>query len=314
MYVYTQIERTNNFMLTKEDLKCLNIERRYSGDKSILRELSNKYSSDNYDSKEVHAHAVEITMGMCFWCGKRLYNIVNGIPIMPRDIHWDHLYPASQFNLFVKGNVVCSCSDCNLEKNDTNPREYYNLRKKANLNVLYTPEDFSNKMDELEAIYKEEAEEYYEVGVNIWPTISIGEDITQYIDKLFFKKVNYVKNMSGSRYFYEASTNANLWQTIVELMKENYSDESICDVKSRLGYTNTMFESHFGQEVSAKDCTLNELEAFGLGLLEMKKHSKGEISKYRLLLKHFFMALNVIIFDKMPTYKQLHEKEVDDYE
>lgn len=51
----------------------------------------------------------------CYWCGISLKKV---------DVHIDHIYPLSKGGEHTISNLVCTCSTCNLKKNNKDPHEF----------------------------------------------------------------------------------------------------------------------------------------------------------------------------------------------
>ena len=70
-------------------------------------------------------------------------------------MNWDHIYPASKCNILTYGNVLLSCSDCNIKKSDNDTLTWFKeqLDNDEFPNALFTYEEF-------EALLKQEFEQY----------------------------------------------------------------------------------------------------------------------------------------------------------
>ena len=71
-------------------------------------------ASDNWTRSEVFS-------GSCFYCG---------IEVDIQNFHADHFVPLAKGGSNTRDNIVCSCADCNLRKNDKLPYDF--IRERIN--------------------------------------------------------------------------------------------------------------------------------------------------------------------------------------
>ena len=105
--------------------------------------------------KDICRYAIFLTQGKCAYCGDTLINLKNGKKYGSKDLNWDHIYPASKCNILTYGNVLLSCSDCNIKKSDNDTLIWFKeqLDNDKFPNALFTYEEF-------ETLLKQEKEQY----------------------------------------------------------------------------------------------------------------------------------------------------------
>lgn len=105
--------------------------------------------------KDICRYAIFLTQGKCAYCGDTLINLKNGKKYGNKDLNWDHIYPASKCNILTYGNVLLSCSDCNIKKSDNDTLTWFKeqLDNDEFPNVLFTYEEF-------DTLLKQEFEQY----------------------------------------------------------------------------------------------------------------------------------------------------------
>ena len=110
---------------------------------------------DTILKKDICRYAIFLTQGKCAYCGDTLINLKNGKKYGSKDLNWDHIYPASKCNILTYGNVLLSCSDCNIKKSDKDTLTWFKeqLDNDEFPNALFTYEEFK-------ALLKQEFEQY----------------------------------------------------------------------------------------------------------------------------------------------------------
>ena len=105
--------------------------------------------------KDICRYAIFLTQGKCSYCGDTLINLKNGKKYGNKDLNWDHIYPASKCNILTYGNVLLSCSDCNIKKSDNDTLTWFKeqLDNDEFPNALFTYEEF-------DTLLKQEFEQY----------------------------------------------------------------------------------------------------------------------------------------------------------
>lgn len=112
-------------------------------------------SMDAAQRKDICRYAIFLTQGKCAYCGDTLINLKNGKKYGNKDLNWDHIYPASKCNILTYGNVLLSCSDCNIKKSDNDTLTWFKeqLDNDEFPNALFTYEEF-------DTLLKQEFEQY----------------------------------------------------------------------------------------------------------------------------------------------------------
>ena len=105
--------------------------------------------------KDICRYAIFLTKGKCAYCGDTLINLKNGKKYGNKDLNWDHIHPASKCNILTYGNVLLSCSDCNIKKSDNDTLTWFKeqLDNDEFPNALFTYEEFKT-------LLKQEFEQY----------------------------------------------------------------------------------------------------------------------------------------------------------
>ena len=105
--------------------------------------------------KDICRYAIFLTQGKCAYCGDTLINLKNGKKYGNKNLNWDHIYPASKCNILTYGNVLLSCSDCNIKKSDNDTLTWFKeqLDNDEFPNALFTYEEF-------DTLLKQEFEQY----------------------------------------------------------------------------------------------------------------------------------------------------------
>lgn len=274
-----------------KDFSKSKFERKYGFEspRSLVRIMSDAFSRQHCDTNGALKHAAESTEGRCLYCGKPLYSLMDkgDIPEFPRTIHFDHIYPASNLNLFAVGNVALACETCNLEKSNTMPEDYYDMRRLTGKSLLiYDREEFLHFLEEMTSQYRKNWPKHYKVGIS-----NIDEkDYKRLLTELLYEDIDV--SSAANKYNHENSLNWPIWQKVVKRAEIYYSKATVKDVEARIGYTNDFFENEFGVDRKLEDCTLSELGGFTNKLLLSKYESENEISKYRMLIKMLTEVLN----------------------
>lgn len=278
----------------------------FASARNIIRNLSDAFSRTYCDVNEAPRYAARMTEGRCLYCGQPLYSLKNSIPIFSNVLHYDHIYPASELNLFEVGNVALACQTCNLAKSNRSPIEYYDIRT-AEGGPLYIADrdDFILFLDNMIAPYKEKWPKHYEVNF-----MDLNdEQFKQKLTELLFNHVDICS--TSSRYNHANSVNWPTWEKVSQKAYEAYTPLTAKDVEGRLGYANEIFEQEFGVDKLIHKCSIEELSTYTNILLVSKYDSKNEIQKFRMLIK---MLIEVLMDDMkglddfystVPTYSKV---------
>ena len=110
-----------------------------------IRERSQRWRAENKDKVRVYNHSrrrsgstivesdiihkIELQIGLCFYCCKRLND----------NYHVDHLIPIALGGSNSPENIVIACPTCNLQKNSIDPTEFLVRKLRSGSPLLGTP-------------------------------------------------------------------------------------------------------------------------------------------------------------------------------
>lgn len=290
-----------------------NTDYSFQSPRSLIRIMSDAFSRQHCDYEEAKRYASYKTKGKCLYCGVPLYNVKKytetGIVEYSNNLHYDHIYPAIQLNLFDIGNVVLSCESCNLDKSSSLPLDYYDKRAAQNLSLYtYDRENFEKFLSEYIEPYKTKWPDHYEIH-----KLELSDD--EFREKMIWLLNDIDISSATTRYNHQSSVNIDVWNNVVERAYQEYAELTAKDIEHRIGYTNEMFEDMFGIAKRIEDCSVAELGRFTNQLLSSKYESKNEIQKFRRLIKTLVDILNEEImegqlegfYNKVPTYSKIKE-------
>lgn len=282
----------------------------FSSARNIIRDLSDAFSKKYCDVKEAPNYAAKFTEGRCLFCGQPLYSLSGDKVVFSNLLHYDHIYPASNLNLFEVGNVALACQTCNLSKNSRLPLEYYDVRVGEGGSLLIDDRDkFIEFLDKMTKPYREKWPNHFAVNFEDLDDFQFKEKLTS----LLFDYVDI--SASGSRYNHTHSVNWPTWEKVIEKSLELYTPLTAKDVVGRLGYANEIFENEFGVGKLIQDCTVEELSNYSNILLLSKYEFKNEVQKFRMLLKVLTEVLTSqmigldTFYETVPTYSKMRKDE-----
>lgn len=294
-----------------------NTDYSFQSPRALIRIMSDAFSRQHCEYEQAKVYASTKTKGKCLYCGAPLYDVdkytKTNIVEYSNLLHYDHLYPAIQLNLFEVGNVALACEPCNLDKSSRLPMDYYDIRSAQGLSLyIYDRDEFEKFLNKFVKPYKEKWPQFFEIH-----QLELTDD--EFKDKMSMLLENIDISSMTTRYDHESSINKKFWNRIVERGYKSYAQLTAKDIEARIGYTNEMFEETFGSSKKLEDCTVSELGKFTNKLLSSKYESKNEIQKFRMLIKMLVEILNEEMiegqlegfYDSVPTYskiKKLKEK------
>ena len=282
----------------------------YSSPRKIIRTLSDSFSRQHCEAQaEVVKYAAAATKGRCLYCGSKMYVEANGIPTFSNTIHYDHIYPASNFGLFEVGNVAIACESCNLAKSDRLPMDYYDMRvaEKASL-MIHERDKFEELLEEITLPYKNKWPEHYKASI----TEMDNDEFKIKLTEILYNNVDI--SPETTRYSPESSVNWETWKKVVSRAYDTYAALTAKDVEGRIGFTNERFELTFGSDKLMSDITLTELKEFINDLMQIKYDvGQNEIQKYRMLVRMLIEVLNEEImegqlndlYSQVPTFSKI---------
>lgn len=143
---------------------------RASGNK---REISNFLSGILEKKTDVIKYAFDFTEGRCFYCGRKLYRKTDGgIIRLVNGTSWDHLHPVTDLGLFVKGNILLTCCDCNEERGWGSAKSFYkskfgNSNNDKNLPLYDTYDEFCAALSRFELPYIKRYPKLYKINFEL---------------------------------------------------------------------------------------------------------------------------------------------------
>lgn len=262
--------------------------------------------------RDICRYAIFLTRGKCAYCGDTLINLKNGEKYGSKDLNWDHIKPASKCNILTYGNVLLSCSDCNIKKSDKDTLTWFKeqLDNDEFPNALFTYKEF-------EILLKQEFEQYAKdypwaklvnsdyfhspknnderdltliailqgMGISIFPPISVNNyrcsDVFKNELNILIEKVPEIAKPENfklaERYFFN-----NFGYT------ETFLKEDLID--SLLDYNNFIF-------------------AFEVFLSNLNQHTYSKVKKFAETIIEYYFKKDY----KFPSYKKriIYLKDID---
>lgn len=271
---------------------------------ALKRVLSDAYSTMYCESsREIDIYSAEFTNGKCFYCGEDLYDENNGVMTFRQDVEHDHLFPASMFNLYAKGNVVLACNPCNREKTDLMPIVYYEQRLLQGKSVLYpTAKDFLKAVDDFSQPYRINFPAHYAIGQLMGSEYRLL-DLDKVVSDVFIKDIEILYNSEHNRP-YKSGGDVAFWDYMRDTnsaIYNKYTDNTTKDFVNRSGQIADNFTLHFGKDI--KDIPSDEIISFMNNYLMTKLHSESEFGKNRGFLRLTLEQMG-IPSDELFTFKK----------
>lgn len=192
----------------------------YSGStmNSFYRALSDLYSMQFCDIKEAELYAINYTEGTCGYCGKKLYKEIDEERVL-KNINFDHIYPASNLNLFTKGNILLSCNSCNNKKSDIDP-------------IVFVKQLILNNKSKYKNIneFKDFLKKFRQPYVDKYPKFSFYGKNIKSLDNDFVKEVCSQIDFSKSLKWYKTA-NKDFFKDIVEFWKSRFKSIPISNYR-----------------------------------------------------------------------------------
>lgn len=253
------------------------------------RNLIDIFSSTNCSMVEAKQYSYLKTNMHCGWCGIPLYTIEKGIKTITESlVAHDHVYPSARYGILCKGNVLVCCKDCNSEKSDKDPVEYFRERLLRKSPTLFSSvKEFRVFLEDFTKPYKEEWPEYYKLAVEGDPTRNPTDIIAHYFIKDSKTGVNLIDLSVKPRSMRQANDPNNIiWSQFDNLnspIYKGYGSFSAKDVQGRISYTQAFYLDNHPQKLITK-LTKNQFLKFGNELILSKVESRSEVSKILRLL------------------------------
>lgn len=204
---------------------------------NIVRTLICNYENKFIDKASVSKYAILQTQGNCYICGLNCFDLDNNKEI--NSFEFDHIYPASKFNVLGYGNAGIACSNCNSSKNDKDPIEYYKIRKTNGLPIYF------NKLTDFKTFIKENTKIYKTIYPNIYKLrkeYNTDEDFLESINYLtqYLTLNNYYSNKSKE---WEGMPWENIFQNANDFIEnKTLSEWTKADRKGTLSYISNYIE------------------------------------------------------------------------
>ena len=267
---------------------------------------------DAAQRKDICRYAIFLTQGKCAYCGDTLINLKNGKKYGNKDLNWDHIYPASKCNILTYGNVLLSCSDCNIKKSDNDTLTWFKeqLDNDEFPNALFTYEEF-------EALLKQEFEQYSKD----YPWARVVN--TRYFHNRENRRAKELtlRTIHDELEVYSFSQNSvNNYQCSDCFKKElNILIEKVPEKEKATNFNQatTYFFNNFGYvETFLKEDSISSLLdynnfifAIELFLSPLNKHTFSKVKKFAEIIIEYYFKKDY----KFPSYKKriIYLKDVD---
>lgn len=211
---------------------------------SALKRLFCDRLDDSFSEAENKLWALNRVHGHCLYCGRELAKLKGGVWVkLPTvKIEWDHLYPTSRWGLRTKGNFFPACSECNGQKSDMMPVEYFRQRKVGlHETFIDSEQDFDAFIRELQTPYRERWPEHYELVENP-PALTPWEILISMFFEWPDNSFEQQFNTAGRRV---VESESSLWafveQVRDEVMADSHADEDSLHMRNKLSFAETWF-------------------------------------------------------------------------
>lgn len=284
----------------------------FSGIAGIRRILSDDFSRIYGNAKEAKEYSIEKTDGRCFYCGVVLYKTKNNVRFFS-DIAHDHIYPASRWGLYVKGNVAITCWKCNSDKSDKDPIEFAHEMINNKGTTFYSSiDEFNAFFNEFQKPYRETFPEYYDLAVNFDPENADENEICM---KYFLGKnkndeyIVPVKRTKRNLYI-EDTVDADLWLNLRDpesVLYEGKTQKTAQAMAGRIHYIQKAFFDLFPADKSLRNLTNEEFLSLVLESLTRRAHDKYAFADIKKVFS-YLMQLRELehfndVYETIPGYK-----------
>lgn len=251
--------------------------------------------------EKVYQHAANLTSGHCFYCNMKLSERDNALPrLMQGEYAWDHFVPASQYGLFIIGNVVLACESCNLEKSNWPADEYWESRYISKQPLRYkTLAEFKQVEAELTALEREKnTANFYPVkdtendptdileACRIVGASSIAQEYLEaYTPAGFTRWLNTSRNDADIlTQLADVDDEAGLYELYETRNRRRCQGMSRNDIRGRVSRFTEMMEEVTGRN-DVRELTPREYRALIKFTMEKFHDKVGEREKYRRLFR-----------------------------
>ena len=264
--------------------------------------------------KDICRYAIFLTQGKCAYCGDTLINLKNGKKYGNKDLNWDHIYPASKCNILTYGNVLLSCSDCNIKKSDNDTLTWFKeqLDNDEFPNALFTYEEF-------DTLLKQEFEQYSKD----YPWAKLVK--SKYFHNIENKdaKKSTLRTIHDEMGVYDFPQNSVNNYRCSEVFKKELNiliekvPEAIKDNNTNFDLATRYFFNNFGYvETFLKEDLISSLLdynnfifAFELFLSPLNEHTFSKVKKFSETIIEYYFKKDY----KFPSYKKriIYLKDID---
>lgn len=252
--------------------------------------------------------AFSMSKGHCAMCNIKLYYYEGKTKIITGE-QWDHIVPASQFGLFVNGNVSLLCAECNNTKSDQSFEKYWEFRLNKKLPLRY------KTIDERDSYLSKMKKEYENNHIKeYFPTLEetiylldfkesngVTEILNEALKNPDFSKflgapripatIELLNSLHNNEEFLALYNIENDIYTKYEILtSRKLGNHSRTDVKNRVFSLLTIFLELFDEEKDIKTLTTREFKNLCYSLISTKTHTTDGVTKtirtLRVLTSH----------------------------
>lgn len=263
----------------------------FASPQKLKRDAIDAFSKQYCDPEAAEIYSVKYTRGHCFYCDKRLYKNLNGVPFFPAVAH-DHGIPVAKWGLYTVGNVVISCEGCNSEKSDLLPVEFYRKLKESDRHTRHkTEQDFLKDWKDFAKPYRSNFPKYYNLAMGLRADLTINEILETYFitDPVTGEPIiNFTPITITREASFSQDINEPIWLQMndpTHKIYENMAHASSVDCCNRINHVRKVFELLFGNDKKLRELTPEEFVWLGDELVASRIKSSGEVNKLRSFMR-----------------------------
>ena len=267
----------------------------------ISKAIYKRFDENGPIFEKVYQNAANLTSGHCFYCNMKLSERDNSLPRLIQGTYaWDHFVPASQYGLFIIGNVVLACETCNLEKSNWPADEYWEQRYNQKQPLRYkTRDEFKKVADHLTALERDHN------TANFYPVKDLENDPTDILEACrivgassiaqeyleAYTPASLARWLNASRadadilaQLADVDDEAGLYELYETRNRRRCQGTSRNDVRGRVSRFTEMMEEVTGRN-DVRELTPREYRALIKFTMEKFHDKVGERDKYRRLFR-----------------------------
>ena len=172
-----------------------------NGSKRVISDFLSRFLENKDD---VVKYAFDFTQGRCFYCGRKMYKKTespSGMIKLTKHTSWDHLHTVTDLGLFVKGNILLTCKDCNSKRGCNTPQAFYKSRfmntNNDDLLPLYdTYSEFCAALSRFELPYIRKYPELYKINFDLENNIRESVPLSEVLVAINMKDIMLYSNDS----------------------------------------------------------------------------------------------------------------------